>query len=362
MKKVYIEHLKNDMIVARTIYSSDGNILLNAGMILNETYIKRLEELKISFIYVKSHPLEDTNLPETISEEIRQATILMVKDSFNRIDKDRKLNAALIKELVNTIIDDILYNENIITGISHIMDFDNYTFSHSVNVCILALLTGVALEYTKPQLTELGTGALLHDIGKIKISKTILNKPDDLTKEEFEEIKCHTEYGFAILREYEDLSLEAGKISLEHHERWDGHGYPQRLIGLDIHEYSRITAVADVYDALLADRPYRPSYTINQAITIIKRMSDVYLDGRCVNALVSNIAIYPIGSILQLNTGDIGIVVDVNKNQPNRPIIRLLYDKYFRNLSINHEIDLSKYPTILIFKLLNENDFKFKLF
>ncbi len=356
MRRIYVEHLKTDMIVARTIYSSDGQLLLRSGMNITEPIIKRLIDLKVSSIYIKSHKEEETEWAEAISEEFRQATILLVKDSFTRIEHDRRLYSTLIKEVVSNIISDLLENNNVVTGLSNIRYYDNYTFAHSVNVCILALLIGITLDFDEDKLLELGVGSLLHDIGKTIVSKDILNKPDDLDNDEFEEIKYHTEYGFEILKSYRNISLESAYIALQHHERWDGHGYPQRLSKEEIHLYSRITAVADVYDALLADRPYRPSYTIHQAITIIKRMSDVYLDEKCVDALVSNIAIYPLGSVVQLNTGDIGTVVDVNINQPDRPIIRLLYDRFFRTINKNDEIDLSKYSTILISRILNEKD------
>ncbi|MBC7076240.1 MAG: HD-GYP domain-containing protein, partial [Syntrophomonadaceae bacterium] len=242
----------------------------------------------------------------------------------------------------------LLSNRDILIHMSDIRTFDDYTFAHSVNVCILSLITGITLGYDDLKLRDLGIGALLHDIGKTKIDKEILNKPDDLTKEEFNEIKKHTVYGFKILRQYDDIPLLSAHIAYQHHERWDGQGYPRGLSDKNIHEYARIVAVADVYDALLADRPYRPSYTVNQAITILKRMSGIYLDANCVDSLIANIAIYPIGSVIELNTGEIGVVVDVNKKAPSKPVVKIILDKNNRKLPQPYEVDLSKFSTVVI--------------
>lgn len=344
------------MIVAKAIYNSDGGVLLRSGVKLTDIFINRLSTLAIPSVYIKDSLFDDSKYQDVISEETRIATIRAVKESFNNLEQARRLNISMVQSLVDNILDELLENPNVLINLSDIRLFDDYTFAHSVNVCVLALLTAIILGYDKYKLKELGIGALLHDVGKTRIDKEILNKPDDLTKDEFEEIKRHTEYGFEILRQYPDVSLLAAHIALQHHERWDGYGYPRSLAGENIHEYARITAVADVYDALLADRPYRPSYTINQAITIIKRMSVIYLDERCVNALVANVAVYPLGSIVQLNTGDYGIITDVNQDTPTRPVIKVFCDKHGRRLPHEHEIDLSKLSTIVIFKILSQEE------
>ncbi len=356
VRRIPIEQLKPGMVIAKAIYNSDGGILLHSGIKLTETFINRLSSLSIVSVYIKDSLFDDSRYQDVISEETRLATIVAVKASFSNLENERRMNMGMVQAMVDNILDELLENPHVLVNLSDIRLFDDYTFAHSVNVCVLALLTAIVLGYDKVRLKELGIGALLHDIGKTRIDKEILNKPDDLSKEEFEEIKRHTEYGFEILRQYPDVSLLASHIALQHHERWDGFGYPRALSGENIHEYARITAVADVYDALLADRPYRPSYTINQAITIIKRMSVIYLDERCVNALVANVAVYPLGSIVQLNTGDYGVIIDVNQDTPTRPVIKVFCDKHGRRLAQNHEIDLSKLSTIIVFKILGQEE------
>lgn len=357
MRRVKIQELNFDMVVARNIYDSDGRVLLHAGVELNQNYINRLYQMGISSVYVRDK-FDAYNIPspDIVSEETRIETIKIIKQNFECLEHDRKINTRSIKRVVDNLIDELLANYNVLVSVNDIRTFDDYTFAHSVNVCILSIMTGMTLLYHDLKLKELGIGALLHDIGKTKIDKQILNKTETLTREEFIEIKRHTEYGFQILRSHDDISLLAAHVAYQHHERWDGKGYPRQLEGENIQAYARIVAAADVYDALLADRPYRPSYSVHQAITILKNMSGIYLDPNCVSALIANIAIYPVGSLIELNTGEIGIVVDNNKESPTRPVVRIIIDNNKHKIVRQHEIDLSKLSTIIITKALTDED------
>ncbi len=357
MRRLSISQLKENMVLARSIYDGDARVLLHAGIILDNTYINRLQELGINSVYIQDPFLDGVEIPEPISEVTRIKTIKVIKENFSNLENDRKLNIRAVKTLVENILDELLENYNVLIHLTDIRTYDDYTFAHSVNVCILAVMTGISLGYHDLKLKELGLGALLHDIGKTKIDKEILNKPDDLTKEEYDEIKNHPAYGFELLRGYQELPLLSAHIAYQHHERWDGNGYPRRLSGEKIHEYARIVAVADIYDALLADRPYRPAYSVNQALLVLKRIAGTYLDKRIVSAFISNIAIYPIGTIVELNTGDIAIVVDVNREHPNRPVLKVIYHKNNRQLATPHEIDLSKLTTVVIRGTLTLEEF-----
>lgn len=356
MRRISLQNLKPGMVVARAIFGSDGRILLHSGVILSNSYIQRLGELEIDSIYIRDEIFGDLQYRDVVSDETRSYTIRMVRENFNKLGKNHNLNIGAVKGTVGNIVDELLVNRNILFSLSDIRAFDDYTFAHSVNVCILSIMTGITMGYHHAQLNELGVGALLHDIGKMRVSLKVLNKPGELTRNEFSEIKQHPEFGFQILREYHDLSLLSVHVAYQHHERWDGQGYPRNLAGDKILEYARIAAVADVYDALLANRPYRPPYSINQSINILKRMSGIYLDPACVTALVANIAVYPIGTIVELNTGDTGIVVDTNREHPTRPIVKVVFNSRGQRITHEHEVDLSKLKTIMIVKTLNEDE------
>lgn len=356
MRRISVQNLKPGMVVARAIFSSDGRILLHSGIILSNRYIKRLGDLEIDSIYIRDKIFGYVEHRDIVADETRHNTIRMVRENFNKLDKNHNLDTRAVKGTVDNIVDELLINRNILFSLSDIRAFDDYTFAHSVNVCILSILTGITMGYHRTQLNELGIGALLHDIGKIRISLNVLNKPGELTRNEFSEIKQHPEFGFKILREYHDLSLLSSHVAYQHHERWDGQGYPRNLAGEKILEYARIVAVADVYDALLANRPYRPPYSINQGINILKRMSGIYLDPACVTALVANIAVYPIGTVVELNTGDTGIVIDTNREHPTRPIVKVVFNFRGQRIAHEHEVDLSKLKTVMIVKTLTEDE------
>jgi HD-GYP domain-containing protein (c-di-GMP phosphodiesterase class II) len=356
LKRILVKDLKPGMVVGRAIFSSEGRVLLHSGMVLTDTYIAGLDRLGVNSVYIRDEIFGSFAIQDVISEETRNYTVKMMRDSFTGLEKNHGLNIRVVKDTVDNIIDELFSNRNLLLNLSDIRTYDDYTFAHSVNVSILSMMAGITMGYDRMQLHELGLGALLHDIGKIRISLDILNKPGELTREEFMEIKQHPQYGFDILRCYNDVSLLSSHIAFQHHERWDGQGYPRSLVGKDILEYARVVAVADVYDALLADRPYRPSYSLNQTLTIIKRMSGIYLDPTCVNALLANVAVYPVGTIVELSTGDIGMVVDVNRVSPARPVVRIVFNSRRKRLSTIREIDLSKLTTVLIVKTLSDHE------
>jgi HD-GYP domain-containing protein (c-di-GMP phosphodiesterase class II) len=217
-------------------------------------------------------------------------------------------------------------------------------------------MTGISLGFDQLKLKELGTGALIHDIGKTRLDKDLLNKPGELTPEEYEQIKLHSEYGFEILRVNREISLLSAHIAYQHHEHWDGRGYPRGLAGEEIHYYSRIVTVADVFDALVADRPYRKAYSTNQAITLMRRMAGIHFEPHLLEIMISNIAEFPIGSVVALSSGEIGVVVDTNREVSTKPIVRVVFNKRWQPLAQQREVDLIKDGTIHISGVLSEEE------
>ncbi len=357
MRRVSIGDLKPDMVIARSVYDGNARMLAQTGLVLTIDAITRLRRLGIGSVYIcDQYNLKNITPPDIISETLRLRTITMVKTNFEAVQDHFKLNIQEVKGTVEGIIAELLANDNVLVHLTDIRTFDDYLFAHSVNVCVLSLLVGISLNYNRTKLTELAVGALLHDIGKIRIDPNILDKPDDLNQEEFAVVKYHTTYGFEILRNHPDIPLLSAHIAFQHHERWDGQGYPRGLAKQSIHEYARVVAVADAYDALLADRPYRPAYTIKQGLAVIKRMSGIYLDPNLVTALIANIAVYPVGSLVKTNTGYIGLVKAVNKAFPTRPLISIIMDNHGKQLKQYHEVDLSQLTTILIVRALSNKE------
>lgn len=357
MRRILINELDSGMIVARPIFDSSGRVLLHPGVELNSRYIYSLQKLGLMSVYVRDEFFDDPDaVIDIISEKTRLKAIRTLKKSFDLLEKKHQLNLFAVKNTVDEIIDEIIAHPNTLVSLTDIRSFDDYTYAHSVNVGILSILCGISLNYNRQQLKELGIGALFHDIGKIEIDKNILNKADDLSPEEFAEIKRHAEAGFDILK-HSELSLISAHVAFQHHERWDGQGYPRQLAGEEIHEYARIVSIADAYDALLADRPYRPSYSVTQALNILKRMTGLFFDPFYVAAFQKNIAIYPLGTILELNTGELAVVIDINRKTPEQPVVRVLFDQQHKSIT-PYELDLSKNSSIVVENLLSERQIK----
>ncbi|NPV91365.1 MAG: HD-GYP domain-containing protein [Firmicutes bacterium] len=356
MQRTSISSVTPGMINARNIFNAQGKILLAKGIVLNDFYINRLKGMGIESIFVLDGITDDLAIPEVISEETRVKTVRGVKEVFNNIATDRSVDSKAISGLVGSLVDEILTNSGTLIQISEIRAFDDYTFYHSVNVCVLSLLIGVSFSFNELQLRDLGIGAILHDLGKIKVPKSILEKPDKLTPEEFEEIKKHSFYGFEILKKYFEFSLLSAHVAFQHHERYNGSGYPRGLQGNEINQFSRIVAVADVYDALLADRVYRKAFKPAEAIKeIINGIGKEY-DPEVVKKLLENVAVYPVGSLVELNTGEIGVVIDVKKRARHHPIVLILTDDKYNSVFERKEIDLSKREDVLINRIIEDQN------
>ncbi|MGE5543820.1 MAG: HD-GYP domain-containing protein [Bacillota bacterium] len=357
MRRVSLEYLKTGMKVGRTIYNTDGRPLLVSGMVLNEKYIKRLRDYGIGSVLIKDDMLDEIEEPpDVISEQTRLESVKTVKEIFKNLENKKRFDLRSVQNTVNNLIDEVLSNHEVLVNFTDIRSFDDYTFSHSVQVCVLSIITGISMGLDQIKLKELGTGALIHDIGKTRLGKELLNKPGALTMEEYEEIKRHPEHGFDILRANREISLLSAHIAFQHHERWDGQGYPRGLRGQDIHLYSRIVSVADVFDALVADRPYRKAYSTCQAVSLMRRMSGSQFEPNTLEALLANIAEYPIGSVVALSSGEVGVVVDTNKEMPTLPVVRVIFNKRWKPLSVIREIDLTKDTSARISRVLSEEE------
>ncbi len=205
--------------------------------------------------------------------------------------------------------------------------FDDYTFYHSVNVAVLSLIIGISVDLPRPELYKLGLGALLHDIGKVFISKKILSKEGPLDIEEFDEIRKHPTLGYEYLTKHYDVPAKSNLGALQHHERYDGSGYPSNLKDESISDFGRIIAIADVYDALTSDRPYRKALLPSDAMEYVMGGSGSMFDPQYVLKFTRKVAAYPLGTIVRLSNGSVGIVVLNYEDCCTRPRIRLVPQK-----------------------------------
>lgn len=324
MRKVLTEDLKPGMKVAKPLYLADGTVLLNAGVTLKESYIQQLKERNIPALFIIDEDLPDVEVPEVISDQTRLQATQTLQECMNDISLGNQFNARRVKKAVNNIVDELTSKRHVVVHLNDIRAYDDYTFGHSVNVTSLAILTGMSMGYNKLELRDLGIGALLHDVGKITVDEDILLKPEGLTDEEFAEVQKHTRRGYEIVKETDGISSCSAHIAFQHHERINGSGYPRGLTGDEMLEFAQIVAVVDVYDAITCDRVYRDALAPHEALEVLEDMMQAKLNHEIVQVFFENVAIYPIGTLVELSTGQIGIVVDVNKEDLSSPVVRLI--------------------------------------
>jgi len=266
MRRVALKSIIPGQRLAKTVYSKKGNMLLEAGIELSNQHIAKLEFFNIEELFIEYIDSEENDCPSPISGDTREEAKVLIRKIMNSNAVNLDSEYIKVEYYVNSIIDQLLFRQDIVISLNEIRNVDDYTFEHSVSVCIFSLIIGISLEYSDTDLFELGVGALLHDIGKLKIPDSILKKPSNLTPEEFSFIKMHSYFGYEILSKSSNISKKSAEVALYHHERIDGSGYPNKLSSLDIPEFARITAVADVFDALTSDRVYRNKLGINEVV------------------------------------------------------------------------------------------------
>lgn len=342
MRRINLDQIQAGAILAKTIMTLESKVLLTSGMELNDEYIKRLQLNGIAEVFIEDEISRDIHVPEFIREEIVTEAKQLVREMMVNTSIKTSIDGQKVMEVVDKIISGILANGDIIVNLSDIRSVDDYTFSHSVNVCIYSLVIGIGLGYSGDKLRELGVGSMLHDIGKVKIPQQILKKPGRLTTDEFDEIKRHTYYGYEILKDTNGISMTASFIALGHHERSDGSGYPYHLKNDNIHKAARIVAVSDVYDALTSDRVYRKKLMHHEVVDYITSLAAHHFDQEIVDTFIRYVAYFPVGTAIILNTGEKGLVSKYNKYFPTRPVVRIVMDEEGKMLPRHKEIDLNE--------------------
>ncbi|WP_053956278.1 HD-GYP domain-containing protein [Inediibacterium massiliense] len=354
MFKVNIEYIKPGMILAKTLQNIDGQILLSAGVKLKENYIQKLREIGINQVYIETEETSDIVIEDVICEQNRFEAKKVIRETMNDLYMGRHAQMEGVFHTISNLLDDLLGNRDILLNLSDIKTADEYTFAHSVNVCVLSLITGIAMGYNRERLEKLGVGAILHDIGKVWIPKEILNKPAKLTEEEYKRIKTHSKLGYDMIKRYDYISSLSAIVVLTHHERYDGKGYPLGKKGEEIHEFARIVSIADVYDALTSDRVYKKKMFPHEAVEYLVSMGGHQFDYEIVKKFIAHVAVYPLGTMVVLSTGEKGIVIKVDHTYPNRPTIRCMYGVDGEKYDIFKELNLIDYPSIMIIEVLEK--------
>ncbi|TMP81495.1 phosphodiesterase [Pseudoalteromonas phenolica] len=372
MKSISIEELQPGMFVVSVLEQTGSVQVKTQGWVKTQTSINKLASAGILRVEVDPDKMLDLNnnkhgitasdsdiesAPEqekdpwhkstAISAEINQAMRLVEEakslqaKAFADLKAGNPIDVDSFKEVATSFIDSIFRNQDALSCIAMIKQKDAYLLEHSINVATLITIFAKHLRLDREIIEELATGALLHDIGKIKVDDAVLNKPGKLSDNEFEHMKQHAQFSYDIVTEA-GLSEISCEVAGFHHERLDGSGYPNGLSNNEISQFVRMASIVDVFDALTAERVYKKALTPIQAFKILRENSPQHYDEKLLNEFINCIGLYPVGSLVKLKSQRIGMVVSSNPEQPLRPIVKVFYSaKSMYHIAVE-DIDLAE--------------------
>jgi putative nucleotidyltransferase with HDIG domain len=244
------------------------------------------------------------------------------------------------QSMIDGLAQAVVQNRSALMALTALKEYDNYTFTHMVNVSILTMSQARGLGIEGPLLREFGLAALMHDIGKVKTPSEILNKPDKLTNEEFEIMKRHTVDGAEILRATPDIPALAPVVAFEHHLRLDGTGYPHGVTRPTLNLATMLCGIADVYDAMRSQRKYQQAFPSERIVAVLQRNDGKQFDQNLIRRFVQLLGIYPVGNLVKLDSGEIAIVLQVHAPDPYRPKVRVLFASDGSRLDLPRDANL----------------------
>lgn len=277
------------------------------------------------------------------ARQVYQAAKTVIHDAMNDSRLGRAINVDAVRTVIWDMTDSVFRNPDALSSLSRLKRFDEYTFYHSVNTALLAMSLGRNLGFDRSMLHLVGVGTLLHDIGKMKVPLEILNKPGRFEAHEMEIMKQHVLRGVEVLTSTTGLGSSYIQPALEHHERVNGAGYPHRRSQQNISQFGLITAIVDIYDAMTSDRCYHKGKPAHEVLQFLFRLSlEGHLDSTLVQRFIQVVGVYPVGSVVELDTGDTGIVKRINHDAPLAPVVLLVKSAGNTLLSKPAEHDLSQ--------------------
>lgn len=289
----------------------------------------------------------------TVFEEFSKAKVAFaeagefVVEMMANVKMGQHIELEQINPIINKLSQSILRNANALLGLSRIRSMDVYTFEHSVSFSILIMAFAKSMGFSEKIICELGIGGLLHDIGKTLIPDKILNKPGKLSEQEFSIMQKHVLYGRKILKKTAGITPISMDVVTQHHERYDGNGYPLALKAEQISCYGQMAAIVDVYDALTADRCYHKGKEPSEVLKLLLKWSGSHFNATLVREFIQSVGIYPPGSLVRLNNHHLAKVIDIDKNML-KPVVEQFLNIKTRSYVPHQLIDLSESQTLTV--------------
>ncbi|MBO5515043.1 MAG: HD-GYP domain-containing protein [Schwartzia sp.] len=356
MIHLLIKDLQPGMVSAQSIYDHKGVLALARGTAITQDHIDRLAKMDVLELSVMSSDPDISVAPpdDVLEESTRADAIHMVYDTFHHLEETGELDPAALTSTAESILTNALENRENLVQLTDIRMHDDYTFGHSVNVALLSAILGSLCDLSGADLITLVMGGLLHDIGKLIIPPDILTKSEQLSSRDLYIIRMHPEAGRIKLN---TLSVPNAQmlavIAGQHHEHIDGRGYPDHLVGDQIHRFSRIVAIADVYDALTSARAYKPAYRPHIAYKIMTKCSPGQFDEKLLKLFFDNVAIYPVGTVLRTTMG-YAVVKEAKYGHTQTPTVCVFGTLAGEALEHPFTINLSKCAPDTVVSVLEE--------
>lgn len=292
-------------------------------------------------------------------EKTYQDLITLIENILSKVEKDEPIKGKEIMDKIDSAVNQMALAGDELLGLVTGSISNNYLYAHLVNVCLLSIRIGLGLGYNKSKLNELGISGFLHDVGMLKVLD-ITQRSWELSMEEYEAVKQHPVHGAEILEKIVDLPKAVIYVTLQHHERINGTGYPKGVKGDEINEYACVVSLVDTFEALTNPRPYRKRFLPYAAIKEILQNKDQF-NHHLIKVLIEEIGIYPMGSWVELNTGEVSKVIRVNKDFPLHPTLNVIFDPDGHKLEEVKSIELIKCPTLYIKNPLDGSELETKM-
>lgn len=351
MRSITLEEIQPGMHLSKPLIAADGTVLLHEGIEMQERYIHYLRKKGITSLFVGDPEIQTADVVPADLYDTRHMKEAMgaARDAVADFRVGQGIHLDKVKTMVSDLIDRLGQKPESMMHFLDIRRKEEYMFSHAVNTCILSIMAGLALGYDAKQLDELGMAAILHDVGKIKFSRRLaMQYPDYLSRTDREEYRRHPLYSFEMLQDDETVSDVVATACYQHHERWNGSGYPLGLEGEAISEYAQIISIADVYDRLIAGMPHRKATPVYYAVAILNKAAGEYFNPEIVDKFTQNVAVYPMGKMVRLNNHQSGIILGTDVNSKTTPVIRITSSPDTSQLNQLIELDLAKNPELFI--------------
>jgi HD-GYP domain-containing protein (c-di-GMP phosphodiesterase class II) len=336
------------MVLGRPVYDSYGRMICDAGIELTEWDIRTLCGYGVGELTIDDSRVADVLVQPLIPPEVEAVASQALKDLVIEGGSIGKIEPVLmhkIRDSINSMTRTMLPEPVGDLNVAGCLNLQEYSYVQPAKVAGMSQLMGNSLGLNMSQLASLGVGALLMNVGYVKLphvmlQPSILDKPSALTDREFSELKKHCYYGHELLSESGEVPPEVSQAVLQHHERWDGSGYPNGLKGGEISLFARTIAIADTYYALVSRRPHRREFLPHEAIEFIMAYSGELFDPELVQLFSKRVPLYPTGVTVKLNGGEVGFVTNANVGFIGRPVVRVVYDEEAKPIKEPFDVDL----------------------